>query len=60
MLVWCYTSFVKTHLVVIECQEADWRFFQHLCKYGVLRRVGTLRDAYGEGKRSAIYQSVGK
>jgi hypothetical protein len=50
----------KTHLVVIECMEADWRFFQHLCKYGVLRRVGTIRDAYGEGKRSAIYQSVGK
>ncbi len=50
----------KTHLVVIEAREADWRFFQHLCKYGAIRRVGTIRDAYGEGKRAAIYQSVGK
>lgn len=49
-----------THLVVIEAKEPDWRFFEHLCKYGLLRRVGTLRDAYGAGGRAAIYQSVGK
>lgn len=50
----------RTHLVVIEAKEPDWPFFEHLCKYGLLRRVGTLRDAYGAGGRAAIYQSVGK
>jgi hypothetical protein len=50
----------KANLVVIEAKEANWPFFEHLCKYGVLRRVGTIRDAYGAGGRSAIYQGVGK
>lgn len=50
----------KTNLIVIEATEANWLFFEHLCKYGLLRRVGTLRDAYGAGGRSAIYQGVGK
>ena len=50
----------KTNLVVIEAKQPYWPFFEHLCKYGVLRRVGTIRDAYGAGGRTAIYQGVGK
>lgn len=50
----------KASLVVIEAKEANWPFFGHLCKYGVLRRVGTIRDAYGAGGRTAIFQGVGK
>lgn len=53
-------SLKKTSLVVIEAKEPNWRYFEHLCKYGLLRRVGTLRDAYGSGGRTAIYQGVGK
>ncbi len=50
----------KTNLVVIEAKQPYWPFFEHLCLYGALRRVGTLRDAYGAGGRTAIYQGVGK
>lgn len=46
--------------VVIETAEPNWRFFDHLCCYGALRRAGTLRHAYGEGQPAAIYQSVGQ
>ena len=46
-------------LILILAQPPDWRFFDHLCKYGALRRVGTIRDAQGDGKHAAVYQSVG-
>lgn len=49
-----------TAFVVIETAEPNWRFFEHLCCYGALRRAGTLKHAYGEGEPAAIYQSVGQ
>lgn len=49
-----------TAYVVIETAKPNWRFFDHLCCYGALRRAGTLKDAYGEGEPAAIYQGVGQ
>lgn len=32
-------------------------FFETLCKYAVMRRVGTVHDLYGSGNSAALYQS---
>lgn len=37
----------------------EWKFLLHLCKYGVLRPVGTIRDQYGEKSHATLFQSVG-
>ncbi len=38
----------------------DVKFHEHLCKYGVIRRIGTIRDRHGPGLNSILFQSVGK
>jgi len=50
----------KSNLVVIEAKQPYWPFFDHLCKYGALRRVGTIKYAYGADGKTAIYQGIGK
>lgn len=32
-------------------------FYTHLCKYGVMRRVGQMHDFYGPGRNAAVFQS---
>jgi len=32
-------------------------YYTHLCKYGVMRRVGTMEDFYGPGLPAAVFQS---
>lgn len=32
-------------------------FFEHLCRYGIMRRVGTVHDFYGQGNSAALFQS---
>lgn len=60
-----FMSLKKQHLVLINIvsrkgeKSADVRFHEHLCKYGVLRRVGTIRDRYGANVNSVLFQSVG-
>lgn len=59
----------KEHMVFItvpgtkpapqEDPEGDWKFLMHLCKYGVLRPVGTIRDHGGKGEHATLFQSVG-
>ena len=41
---------LKKDLVVrIHAPRPVWRFLDHLCKYGVIRRVGTVRGWYLDG-----------
>lgn len=60
-----FMSLKKQHLVLINIvsqkgeKSADVRFHEHLCKYGVLRRVGTIRDYYGADVNNVLFQSVG-
>lgn len=53
-----YSNTEKT-LVVLQCaMEKDKGFFDHVCKYGVMRRVGTSYEIYSNEK-CCIYESVG-
>lgn len=60
-----FISLKKQHLVLtnIKSQKGeksvDVKFHEHLCKYGVLRRVGTIRDYYGPNVNGVLFQSVG-
>lgn len=46
----------KTTTIVGFCEPAAIDFFEHICRYGVLRRAGTVFDMIGEGPR-AVYQT---
>ena len=60
-----FMSLKKQHLVLTNIRSrkgeksADVKFHEHLCKYGVLRRVGTIRDYYEANVNSVVFQSVG-
>ncbi len=60
-----FMSLKKQHLVLTNIvsrkgeKSADVKFHEHLCKYGVLRRVGTIRDYYGADMNGVLFQSVG-
>jgi hypothetical protein len=43
---------------LIVSRQRDRTFFEHLCKYGVIRTVGKLRDHYGKGGHASLFQSV--
>lgn len=42
----------------IWSREADWKFFRHLCKYGVIRPVGKRRGFYADGEDAMYFQEV--
>lgn len=44
-------------LVLIPAQEYEVAHFKHLCKYGLLRKVGTIREYFSDGK-AVLFQSV--
>ena len=44
-------------LVLIPVQEQEVAHFLHLCKYGLLRKVGTIRE-YFPGGKAILFQSV--
>ena len=39
-------------------KSSDVKFFEHLGKYGVLRRVGTIHGYFGPGQNAVMFQSV--
>lgn len=43
---------------LITAREADRTFFDHLCKYGLMRTVGKLRDHFEKGEHAMLFQSV--
>ena len=46
----------KDHTILGFSQPNEIPFFAHICRYGVLRRAGTLFDLFEEGPR-AIFQT---
>ena len=44
-------------LVLIPSKEQEVAYFKHLCKYGLLHRVGTIREYFSDGK-AVLFQSV--
>ena len=49
----------KQCLAIITCSDTERVLFDHLCRYGVLRKVGHVRGFYPDGSRAWFYQSVG-
>ena len=48
---------IRKELTIVGfCEPEAINFFEHICRYGVLRRAGTVFDMIGEGPR-AIYQT---
>ena len=48
----------KSAEVLITSEEKNKLYFKHLCKYGVIRRVGKLHEWFG-GEGRMLFQSVG-
>jgi len=48
----------KTYKLDIWPREKDWKFFHHLCKYGVLRPVGKRRKFFLDGEDAMYFQEV--
>ena len=44
-------------LVLIPSKEHEVAYFSHLCNYGLLRKVGTIREYFPDGK-AVLFQSV--
>ena len=44
--------------LLVWVKPADWKFYDHICKYGVLRTVGKLRDFYPDGSDAFLFQGV--
>lgn len=49
----------KQNLVLIDSREATTGYFRHLCRYGLLRAVGKIRDYYAKGEDAMWFQSRG-
>ena len=50
----------KNNTGLVISDKKNEAFFLHLCKYGVLRRVGQLWDWYEDGDRVKLFQTVGR
>lgn len=49
---------IREHLVVMEfAKQNDKKHWEHICKYGVMRRVGTVNDLAATGEPIALFQS---
>jgi len=44
--------------VVLFAAQENWRFFDHLCKYGCIRAVGKFRGYFADGGDAMLYQGV--
>ena len=45
-------------LVLISARAGEVEFFDHLCKYGVLRGVGKIWSYFGPGEDAVVFQGV--
>lgn len=64
----CYINFVnkirkeefdktgKNYMILEYAQEKDAKFFDHVCSYGIMRRVGTSYEIYQDAK-CCVYES---
>lgn len=46
----------KNYVILEFAMEKDQKYFDHVCRYGVMRRVGTSLEVYPDAK-SCIYES---
>lgn len=49
----------KNHMGWVTAEAKDEKYFNHLGKYGVVRKVGKLRDYFSDGVHATLYQTVG-
>jgi hypothetical protein len=51
---------LKSKFMVLIIGPQEWEpYWKHLGHYGLLRKVGTLKDYYGKDKHAGFFQSVG-
>ena len=48
----------KTWKIDLWIRPADWQFYDHLCKYGLIRTIGKYRNCFDNGEDALIFQSV--
>jgi len=53
-----YVDLKRQGNLLIVAGEENWRFFRHLCKYGVIRPLGKIRGHFSNGKDAMMYQGV--
>lgn len=44
----------KSYAMIGFCEQDAIRFFEHICRYGVLRRAGTVFDMFEDGPRGVF------
>ena len=44
--------------LIVVADQTNWRFFEHLCKYGCLRAMGKFRGYFESGEDAMLYQGV--
>lgn len=58
----CVVKFIadqrKDHVLLIIAEPANWRFLEQVCRYGVLRAVGKLRNYWSDGTDAMVYEGV--
>ena len=56
----CWMKFLvdlkKQGSVLFVTKEKDWKFFEHLSKYGVIRPVGKIRGYYSDDSDAMLFQ----
>ena len=50
----------KDHKAVIDAHESEKSFMEHMCRYGIARRIGTKFDHFGRGVTAAAYETRSK
>ena len=48
----------RHHKLLIWVRQRDWKLFNHLCKYGVIRTVGKYRGYFPDGDNAFLFQGV--
>jgi hypothetical protein len=48
----------EKHKLDMWVAEADWKFYDHLCKYGAIRTVGKRRKFFMDGRDAYLFQEV--
>jgi len=46
----------QKYMILEFAREQDQGFFDHMCKYGIMRRIGTSHEIYPDGK-ACVYES---
>ena len=48
----------RNYKVLLWVRERDWKFYDHLCKYGAIRTVGKFRGYFPDGVNAYLFQGV--